>query len=71
MFTGIYEVSSANQYKNSEEGLKTVQVKVREVLYNNQVCSLVLLQDLTHFLSTRSLETASQSQTAAIQYISR
>ena len=48
----------ANAYSVKEAGPKTVKLKVRDVLYNSRVCSLVYMQDLSQLLSVEKNETA-------------
>ena len=43
-----FRVSSPNPYEN-EEGAKTVKVYIQDVLFNNTICSLVCINDLTEY----------------------
>ena len=50
-FKKTYQVLQANRYEEPGD-LKTMQVQIFDVLFDNEVCSLVYMQDLTqHALS--------------------
>ena len=42
-----YEVDNPNPYSLQDHGTKFLQVKILEILYNEQVCNLVYMQDFT------------------------
>ena len=42
-------VEEANPFLSDTDRQKTVSVSVIDVLYNNELCSLVYMQDLTQF----------------------
>ena len=44
-----YEVRSENPYVPEDEKTKTVSVRLLDVLFDNQVCNLVYIQDVTSF----------------------
>ena len=67
-FTGIYEVLPANKYSAKEDEPKTMQIKVIDVLYNSQVCSLVYMQDLTQLLGSERNESAFGSWKLAYEH---
>lgn len=43
----LFEVESANQYSEKEDKKRVVQIKILDVLYNDQVCDLIYMQDIT------------------------
>ena len=43
----IYEVLNPNPYDESFNQKKFVQIKVLNILYNDQVCNLVYIKDIT------------------------
>ena len=45
--SNIYEVRDPNPYSATSGKKKIIQVKILEVLYDEQVCNLVFMQDLT------------------------
>ena len=45
-----------NPYAENTEQTKIVQIKVIEVLYNDQVCNLVYMHDLTQLYKETELE---------------
>ena len=45
-FKNTYQVLQANRYEEPGD-LKTMQVQIFDVLFDNEVCSLVYMQDLT------------------------
>jgi len=44
-----FEVTEPNLYENDADKKKTVQIKILDVLFDDQICSLVYMQDLTKF----------------------
>lgn len=60
MAAGIFEVEAHNSYQVSEGNVgyeddntnlvRTVQIKILDVLFNNQVCSLVYMRDITSLI---------------------
>jgi hypothetical protein len=49
--------------------LKTVQVQVMDLLYNNQVCSLVYLQDITSLIQESGEVATAASETPVRQFV--
>ena len=44
----IFEVIKANPYEEIDKQKKYVQIKVLDVLFNDQVCNLVFIKDITY-----------------------
>ena len=49
----IYKAASPNAYAVEQEAHQTISIKIFEVLFNERLCDLVYLQDLTSALKGR------------------
>ena len=52
-----FKVKSPNAYEEAETAHKTVMITVLEVLYDNKLCALVYMRDITnitHFIANPS-----------------
>ena len=51
--TRRFQVEAPNSYESDASGKKIVQIKLLEVLFLEQVCTLVFMQDLTKFVKDK------------------
>ena len=49
----MYSVASPNAYESTEDAQRTINVKVLNVLFNQRVCNLVYLRDLSSMIKSR------------------
>lgn len=47
--TKTFEVQEPNSYEHEGDKKKIVQIKILDILFDDQVCSLLYMQDLTKF----------------------
>ena len=55
----IFEVQNANMHKYSQQNSaekRTVRIKIFDVLYNDQVCNLVYMQDISQVMKENDIE---------------
>ena len=55
-FSKIFQVKAANNYEEKATGPRTVQLWIMDVLFNNKVCCLVYMRDLSQLLRAQSNE---------------
>ena len=60
---------SPNPYLEDGKSNLAVNIKILDVLYGNEVCSLVFMQDLSAFVQDSKKEQAQRSMLAASTYI--
>ena len=54
-FEKVFTVSKANHYNEEEDDKKkTVQIWIIDILYNNRICSLVYMRDMTPLIKDGS-----------------
>ena len=55
-FSKTFNVSKANLYVGEREQEKIVRVMIFDILFNDQICSLLYMQDLTPSSKAQQLE---------------
>ena len=57
----IYEVADPNAYAASTGQVKYVQIKLLDILYDDKVCNLVYMQDVTQVYREHEREKAHEN----------
>ena len=51
-------IDSPNRYEISEDSLKIVQINILDVIFDNKICNLIYIHDITKFFKKESLQAA-------------
>ena len=43
----MYKVKNPNPYCDDKESQKVMQIKILEILYNEEICNLIYMQDIS------------------------
>ena len=67
----IYKVDNPNPYALQEEVTKFMQIEIVDILYNEQVCNLIYMQDVTEIYKDHERKKAQENIILANFYTSR
>lgn len=51
-------IDSPNRYEISEDSQKIVQINILDVIFDNKICNLIYIHDITKFFKKESMQAA-------------